>query len=141
MANIRRFFTEDKAEVGKEVGFSQMEFIHAIKTLRIKQGEEIIVCDGTEKEFRGIVNEISKNSFTCRIVSESLCDAEPNKNYALVCGFLKGDKTELVIREAVELGVSKIIVFSSDYCSAYMSDNKLERLNKIFDKEEKDDKK
>ena len=44
---------------------------------------------------------------------------------------MKGDKTEFVVQKACELGVSKVGVFSSRYCSAYMNENKLERLNKV----------
>ena len=47
-------------------------------------------------------------------------------------GYLKNaDKNEFIVQKAVELGVKKIGVFSSEYSSAYMNANKLERLNKI----------
>ena len=51
---------------------------------------------------------------------------------ALVFGYLKNaDKNEFIVQKAVELGVSEIIAFSSEYSSAYMNENKLERLNKV----------
>ena len=50
---------------------------------------------------------------------------------AYLAGALKGDKTELVVQKATELGVSEIGIFSSRYCSAYMNENKLERLKKV----------
>ena len=49
----------------------------------------------------------------------------------LLCGYLKGDKTEYSVQKAVELGVKKIVVFRSEFCAAYMNENKLARLNKV----------
>ena len=47
-------------------------------------------------------------------------------------GYLKNaDKNEFIVQKAVELGVKKIVAFSSEYSSAYMNENKLERLNKV----------
>ena len=47
-------------------------------------------------------------------------------------GYLKNaDKNEFIVQKAVELGVKKIGVFSSEFSSAYMNANKLERLNKV----------
>ena len=50
----------------------------------------------------------------------------------LLFGYLKNaDKNEFIVQKAVELGVKKIGVFSSEFSSAYMNANKLERLNKV----------
>jgi hypothetical protein len=50
----------------------------------------------------------------------------------LLFGYLKNaDKNEFIVQKAVELGVKHIVVFSSEYSSAYMNENKLERLNKV----------
>lgn len=47
-------------------------------------------------------------------------------------GYLKNaDKNEFIVQKAVELGVKKLIAFSSEFSSAYMNENKLERLNKV----------
>ena len=42
-----------------------------------------------------------------------------------------GDKTELVVQKATELGVAEIGVFTSRYSSAYMHENKVQRLRKV----------
>lgn len=129
MSGPRRFFVS--GEICGEMEISGEEFVHAVKILRKAVGEEIVLCNGTGKEYRAIISKVEKDRFFCRVISESVSDTEPQVKVCLICGFLKGDKTELVCREAVELGVSEIAVFSSDYSSAYMNDNKLSRLNKV----------
>ena len=57
---------------------------------------------------------------------------EATKEVALLFGYLKNaDKNEFIVQKAVELGVKKIVAFSSEFSSAYMNANKLERLNKV----------
>ena len=57
---------------------------------------------------------------------------EANADVCLLFGYLKNaDKNEFIVQKAVELGVKRIGVFSSEYSSAYMNANKLERLNKV----------
>lgn len=125
---MKRFFI-DKAEEKVELGGE--EFKHAVSVLRIKKGDEVVLCDHTEYEYPAVVEEVGKNALTLRVTGKNLCDKEPKQDVILVCGYLKGDKTEYSVQKAVELGVKKIVVFRSDFSSAYMNENKLARLNKV----------
>lgn len=130
MSNLRRFFTP-QTNLQTEVIIDGEEFYHAIKILRLGVGDEIIVCNGNGTDYRAVINKISKENMLCTIVGQSLSETEPKTKVILCCGYLKGDKTELVCKQAVELGVTEIAVFNSQFSSAYMSDNKLARLNKV----------
>jgi len=129
MSDIRRFFVN--GEILSEVVVEGEEFYHATKILRFSVGDEIILCNGNGTDYRAIINKINKDNMLCKIVGESLAETEPKTEVTLCCGYLKGDKTELVCKQAVELGVKEIIVFNSQFSSAYMSENKLARLNKV----------
>lgn len=107
------------------------EFIHAKTVLRVEEGTEITLLDGSGKEFSAIVAKLEKHRLTAHITGVNVGSREPETEICLLCGALKGDKTELVVQKATELGVSRVIVFSSEYCSAYMNENKLERLRKV----------
>ena len=66
------------------------------------------------------------------IVRSEVGTREANTEVCLLFGYLKNaDKNEFIVQKAVELGVQKIGVFSSEFSSAYMNENKLERLNKV----------
>lgn len=133
MSTPRRFFVEnltypDNAEVILE----GEEFIHAKTVLRVEEGAEIVILDNSGKEYSAIVQKIDKKCLSAHITGATVGDKEPKAQIYLLCGALKGDKTELIVQKATELGVSRIGVFSSEYCSAYMNDNKkLDRLKKV----------
>lgn len=132
MSGRKRFFTEKiNYPEDRQAVLEGDEFIHAKTVQRVEEGTEIILLDGSGKEYFAIVASIGKRSLTAQITSVADGDREPRARIYLLCGALKGDKTELVVQKATELGVSKIGIFSSEYCAAFMSANKLERLNKV----------
>ncbi|MDE5729533.1 MAG: 16S rRNA (uracil(1498)-N(3))-methyltransferase, partial [Clostridia bacterium] len=91
----------------------------------------IVILVGMGNEYSAIVSKIEKHRLLAHITGVNAGEREPKAEIYLLCGLLKGDKTELVVQKATELGASKIGVFNSEYCSAYINDNKLERLNKV----------
>lgn len=107
------------------------EFIHAKTVLRVEEGSEIILLDNSGKEYSAIVVSVGKRALTAHITGVNVGDRQASTPVYLLCGALKGDKTELVVQKATELGVSAIGVFKSRYCSAYLNENKIERLNKV----------
>jgi 16S rRNA (uracil1498-N3)-methyltransferase len=128
MSGLRRFFVEKVDDVTEICGD---EYSHAINTLRIGKGDSIILCDNSGIDYVCEVSEVRKKSFIATVIEKVENDTETKTAVKLICGYLKGDKTEYVVQKAVELGVNEIVVFSSAYSSAYMSDNKLARLNKV----------
>ncbi len=128
MSDYRRFFVDKIAET---VTIDGEEFRHAVNVLRLKEGDEIIILDNSGYEYLCQVEKINKKDLTAKVKEKFLSQNEPKTKVALLTGYLKGDKTELVVQKAVELGLSQITVFNSKFCTAYMNDNKLARLNKV----------
>ena len=128
MSGYKRFFVDIVSDVTEITG---EEFTHAVSVLRIKKGERIFLCDNLGKEYIAEISSIEKKKLTATLLEESQNQCEPKEDIMLIAGYLKGDKTELIVQKAVELGVNKIVVFSSTNSSAYMNDNKLERLNRV----------
>ena len=128
MSDLRRFFV---SEVSDELMIDGEEFRHAVSVLRIKENEQIIVCDNSGYEYIGTVTAINKKDMCVSITDKRMSDTETKNSVTLIAGYLKGDKTELVVQKATELGVKKIVVFDSEFSSAYINDNKLTRLNRV----------
>ncbi|MCD7728866.1 MAG: 16S rRNA (uracil(1498)-N(3))-methyltransferase [Clostridia bacterium] len=132
MSASRRFLLENRIDNESEIELSGEQFNHAKSVLRLGVGAEIVLLDGSGREYTAIITVIGKHSLTAHITGFADGGKEAATPVYLLCGALKGDKTELVVQKAVELGVSKIGVFNSKYCSAFMNGGaKLERLNKV----------
>ena len=104
MSDFRRFFVQvvtDNTLVDGE------EFRHAVSVLRIKVGERVILCDNSGVEYLGEVSEINKKDLIVKVTEKRISQTEAKEEVILISGYLKGDKTELVVQKAVELGVKK----------------------------------
>lgn len=132
MSTPKRFFT-DKIDypTHSEVLIEGEEFVHAKTVLRVTEGTEITLLDNTGNEYSAIVTKVEKHALSAHITGANVGEREAKTPIYLLVGALKGDKTEFVVQKACELGVAKIGIFASKYCSAYMNDNKIERLNKV----------
>lgn len=129
MSEAKRFFV-DKIE--EYVSLSGDEFSHAKNVLRLKEGDEVVLLDGGGDEYGGIITSVTKRDMSVHVISKNAGEREAPVPVKAIFGYIKNaDKNEFVVQKCVELGVKEIAVFSSKFSSAYMNDNKLERLNKI----------
>lgn len=129
MSALKRFFVDEIGETAQLVG---EEFEHAKNVLRLSVGDEVILLDNSGKEFTAVIASVEKKRMTLNVVREEVGSREAKTDVCLLFGYLKNaDKNEFIVQKAVELGVREIGVFSSEYSSAYMNENKLERLNKV----------
>lgn len=135
MSGLRRFFVKN-ITVG-EYELIGEEFNHASNVLRLKAGESLLLCNNTGMEYPSNILAVEKKKMLLMVGEGVPCPNEPKVEIALCCGYLKGDKTELVVQKATELGVSHIIVFDSAFSSAYVSDNKIERLIRVAEESAK----
>ena len=128
MSAPKRFLVKNIVE---ETILSGEEFNHAKNVLRLSEGAEVVLFDGSGQEYSAVITRIGKSEMVLHTVKKGVSERDPKAELYLLVGALKGDKTELVVQKATELGVKKIGVFSSRYCAAYMNDNKLARLNRV----------
>lgn len=80
-----------------------------IQVLRYDSGDMIII-----NEYVCKILKMHSNYIELEIVSNAKKQGEPNINLTLFVALLKGDKMDLVIQKAVELGVKKIVPFISN---------------------------
>ncbi|MBO5363821.1 MAG: 16S rRNA (uracil(1498)-N(3))-methyltransferase [Clostridia bacterium] len=129
MSALKRFFVDKIEDIVELVG---EEFEHAKNVLRLGAGDEVILLDNSGKEYTAVIASVEKKRMLLNVVRSELGEREALSDVCLLFGYLKNaDKNEFIVQKSVELGVKKIGVFSSEFSSAYMNANKLERLNKV----------
>lgn len=82
---------------------------HLARVMRLKKGDEIIVFDGSAKEYHVVIEEIQEVEVLGKIIGVSASTKEAPIAVTLVQGIPKGDKMELIIQKATELGVHNIV--------------------------------
>ena len=127
---MARFFVEPEELTEKEIILTGENAQHA-KVLRLKAGEEVLVCDGQGRECVCRVQD--GNVLEVLELRDSVTEAAVKASVYMA--FPKADKLEHVIQKATELGVYEIVAFPSGRCISKPDDKslkkKLERWQKI----------
>jgi 16S rRNA (uracil1498-N3)-methyltransferase len=81
---------------------------HAAKVLRLRQGDEIILFDGSGGEYAAKLHEIDRSQVIVNIDRFISIDRESKLKVCLAQGLATGEKMDTIIQKAVELGVHRI---------------------------------
>lgn len=105
------------------------------KVLRLKCGEDVLICDGEGRECLCTVGDVSAGQISLVVQKRQDSDSEPKVKVSIYMAFPKADKLEHVIQKATELGACEIVAFPSARCVSRPDEKsvkkKLERWQKI----------
>ncbi|HEX6719767.1 MAG TPA: 16S rRNA (uracil(1498)-N(3))-methyltransferase [Pyrinomonadaceae bacterium] len=107
----------------KTVTLRTDEARHLREALRLKVGDEVYVFDGQGREFRCTIASARRDSAELSIETE----AEPAKPESplqlnLCVALLKGEKFDLVVQKATELGVRKVTPLITRHADIHLRD-------------------
>ena len=129
-----RFFVPSTNIDDKTVKITAPDAVHIGRSLRMRLGDDITVCCQAVEYYCNILT-ISDDEVVCRIVSKKRCESEPNINLTLFQAIPKGDKLDMIVQKAVELGAGRICPVLTARCVSRPDkksfDKKLERLQRI----------
>lgn len=109
-----RFFTD---QIDEHQGIITGEdAAHIAKSLRMRPGEEITLCDKKSSDYSGIIESVTPQQVIVTIREKQHCAAEPSVHIALFQAMPKSDKLELIVQKAVELGVTEIYPVLTHRC-------------------------
>jgi len=105
----RRFYAPVEAFSGDHVTLSTDEARHLRDVLRLGPGDEIDVFDGAGREFQCAIEESRRDWASLRVIVEVPAKKpESPLDLTLAIALLKGEKFDLVVQKATELGVRRI---------------------------------
>ena len=107
---MHRFYAPPKSISNKTVSLGADETRHLRDVLRLKPGDDVSVFDGKGREFASRIALISKNTADLSIAREiEPSSKESPLDLRLAVSMLKGEKFDLVVQKAVELGVRSLL--------------------------------
>ena len=128
-----RFFTNEIDE--NNIVLTGDDANHIGRSLRMRVGEEVIVCcNGVDYCCK--IGSITSDTVYLDLVEKHRCAAEPDVEVTLFQAVPKLDKLEYIIQKSVELGVTRIVPVLTRRCVSRPDEKdfekkKLPRLNKI----------
>lgn len=108
----RRFYAPPSAFNSSldSVTLAADEARHLRDVLRLKPGDEVYVFNGAGKEFHCRVEESRRDSADLTVLTEVIpTRPESPLQLTLAVALLKGEKFDLVVQKATELGVTRVV--------------------------------
>lgn len=111
-----RFFIDKNDISSNSVTITGEDAKHIIKVLRMREGENITLCDGDGYDYDAEIVSTDKASLDVKILSKKKNDTEPEIEITLFQGLPKSGKMEYIIQKCTELGINKIIPCIMERC-------------------------
>lgn len=134
---MHRFFVKPEQCQKDKITISGQDYNHIRNVLRMKAGEELLLCDGTDREYICLIKEYDteKEEVLLQVADILGATRELPAKITLFQGYPKGDKMEAVVQKAVELGAYEVVPVSMQRCVVKLDEKKaskkVERLSSI----------
>ncbi|WGE83897.1 16S rRNA (uracil(1498)-N(3))-methyltransferase [Actinobacillus equuli] len=100
---------------------------HVGRVLRMTEGDQIILFDGSNHIFHATLQAVGKKQIIAKIDSGELDNRESNLPIHLGQVISRGDRMEFTIQKSVELGVKTITPLWSERCGVKLNDERQDK--------------
>lgn len=126
---MQRFFVEpyQVQEEEHRITLTGPDLNHMKNVLRMRIGEDVWISDGSEKEYHCTIKEFQEDSAVLHILYAQESQYELPSRIYLFQGLPKGDKMELIIQKAVELGAYAVVPVETRRCVVKLDAKKAQK--------------
>jgi 16S rRNA (uracil1498-N3)-methyltransferase len=103
---------------------------HLARVMRAKQGDRLILFDGTGVEYQAEIEEIGKRETTLRILERDTPDRELPFELTLGAPLPKGDRQRWLIEKLTELGCTRFTPLTTERSVARPNEKSIEKLRR-----------
>ena len=132
---IPRIYHPESLEYQTQCQLSEEAANHVGRVLRMVEGEQLELFDGSNHIYPAIITESNKKSVKVNILGRELSDKESNLKIHLGQVISRGERMEFTIQKSVELGVNVITPLWSERCGVKLDgermDKKIQQWQKI----------
>lgn len=107
---FNRFFISQALKGALDVVLTEADVVHQLShVLRAIAGEKLMLLDNSGIECKAVIQSMTKEAVTVRIVSCAPTRSEPKNAVTLYQSMLKKDKMEWVFEKCTEVGVTRFV--------------------------------
>jgi 16S rRNA (uracil1498-N3)-methyltransferase len=130
-----RIYQQGLFTINETITLSEDAFGHAVRVLRLRAGDHIILFNGSESfQYSATLTEVSKKSAQVKINTKELVNSESPLNIHLGQGISRGDRMDFTLQKSVELGVNTITPLFTERCGVKLNAERLEKKRQQWQK-------
>lgn len=106
--SLTRMYYSGELQAGRKCTLPQPQAHHALRVLRLKKGDAVILFNGDGAEYAALIVEASRDRFALEVTGRNTMDREAPLAVTLAQAVSSGERMDYTIQKAVELGVAAI---------------------------------
>ena len=101
---MHRFYHSNPLDLNQIIILDEFSSHHALRVMRVKVDDFLVLFNGDGFEYRGRVSDINKKTINVEILSKEKNNNESPININLFQSISSNEKMDMVIQKATELG-------------------------------------
>lgn len=101
--------------------------LHIAKSLRMKPGETLVLCDKNGLDYHCVITRITDGQVELSVRETIRTVSEPDIRLTLYMALPKGDKLEQIVKQSVELGAAAIVPVLTARCIVRPDEKTMEK--------------
>ncbi|MGQ3889094.1 16S rRNA (uracil(1498)-N(3))-methyltransferase [Legionella sp. CNM-1927-20] len=122
-----RIYQAGEYDIGQQIELSSEAGQHVGVVLRMQPDERLTLFCGNNHEFNAEIVSVHKKKVVVKILSSQEVNRESPCSIHLAQAVSKGERMEVVVQKAVELGVASITPLVTEHCAVKVDSGRFEK--------------
>lgn len=124
---VTRVHVEAALAPGQEVALPEDAAAHLARVLRLREGDACVLFNGDGHDYPARLVSLDKRQVRARIEAAQPLQNESPLRIVLLQGVARGEKMDLILQKATELGVAQILPVDSERSEVKLSGERLHK--------------
>jgi len=124
---LTRVFVDAPLAPGTRVALPEATAAHLVRVLRLREGDACVLFNGDGHDYGARLAETGKRGAVAEVLEARRLDNESSLRVMLVQGIARGEKMDLVLQKATELGVARIVPVDAERTEVRLDGERLRK--------------
>lgn len=124
---LTRVFVDQPLAPGARVTLPESAATHLVRVLRLREGEACVLFNGDGHDYDATLATVTKRGVDAEVGGLRAVDNESPLRLVLLQGIARGEKMDLILQKATELGVSAIAPVFADRTEVRLDGERLDK--------------
>lgn len=106
---VTRCYVDALLQSGTRLVLPESTANHLARVLRLREGDDCVLFNGDGQDYAARLAAVGKREVSADVLSASTVDNESPLRILLLQGIARGEKMDLILQKATELGVSGVL--------------------------------
>lgn len=111
---VTRCHVQHPLAPGQTLSLPEEAAIHLVRVLRLREGDGCVLFNGDGRDYSATLVAVGKRDAQVRIEAAAALDNESPLSITLLQGIARGEKMDLILQKATELGVTAVIPVNAE---------------------------